>query len=109
MQISNEAVEAAAKAASGPWTWGDLDAEDKAEELFAARQALAAAAPYMLAEVERELTEAKRVIALLVLEAGGKVSLSRRAVAELSNETVIETMQDVINGGWVIRASAKRA
>jgi hypothetical protein len=54
-------------------------------------------------QVERELVDAKRMIALLVAEAGGKVSISRRAIAEISDETVIETTQDVVNGGWVIR------
>lgn len=66
--------------------------------------ALEAAAPYMLEQVERELADAKRVIAMLVLEAGGKVTIGRRAITELSDDTVIETTQDVINGGWVIRA-----
>lgn len=72
------------------------------------RTLLNAASPHLLADVERELTDAKRMIALLILEAGGKVALSRRAIAEISDETVIETTQDVINGGWVIRAGSRQ-
>ena len=98
-----QAVEAATDAlvASKLGDHPGINGEEFAE---AAMAALEAAAPYMLAEVERELAEAKRVIALLVLEAGGKVALSSRAITEISDETIIETTQDVINGGWVIRA-----
>jgi hypothetical protein len=105
MSIPDEAVEAAAKALD-PQTMGSggaLAEKFKEQTRAEARRILEAAAPYLMAEVERELSDAKRMIALLVLEAGGKVAISRRAVAELSNETVIETMQDVVNGGWVIR------
>ena len=103
MSISDKALEVAVKAWDRHWgdRYGDEALEEMGEEV---RVALEAAAPYMLGQVEQELIEAKRVIALLVLEAGGKVALSRRAITELSDETVIETTQDVVNGGWVIRA-----
>lgn len=106
--IPAQAVEAAAKAmlAAGNHVggWDALPVFMQDNYLRDARAALEAAAPYMAGEVERELAEAKRVIALLVLEAGGKVALSSRAITEISDETIIETTQDVINGGWVIRA-----
>lgn len=105
--IPDAAVEAAAKAMyAALYTdpFENQQGEGRQEFLTMARAALEAAAPHMLEQAERELSDAKRVIALLVLEAGGKVSISRRAVAELSDNTLIETTQDVINGGWVIRA-----
>ena len=95
--IPAEAVEAAYKG------WREQAALDGSIFEYNLRAALEAAAPHMLAELERELTEAQRVIALLLLEAGGKVALSRRVITELSDDTVIETTQDIINGGWVLR------
>ena len=105
MNIPDEAVEAAAKAAyqsqyADPWEMST----DKDEFRDIARAALEAVVPRLVEDVERELSDAKRMVALLVLEAGGKVALSRRAITEVSNRTIIETTQDVINGGWVIRA-----
>lgn len=104
--IPEAAVEAAA-AGMATQAWEEWDrVPDAARRLFMrdARIALEAAAPHMLEQAERELSDANRVIALLVLEAGGKVSISRCAVAELSDDTLTEVSQDVINGGWVIRA-----
>ena len=109
MNIPEAAVEAAAKVIAlsthtiteADWEWEHLPKEHYYET---ARLALEVASPRLLDEAERELRDAKRMIALLVLEAGGKVAISRRAVTELSDETVIATMQDVVNGGWVIRA-----
>ena len=106
MSISDEAVEAAADRMQQFCLAHDRDGVQPWTTY--ARAALEAAAPYMLEEVERELTDAKRVIALLVSEAGGKVAVSRRAITELSNDTVIETAQDVIHGGWVIRTTNPR-
>lgn len=103
--IPAQAVEAATDALVAS-KLGDHPGINGEEFVEAAMAALEAAAPYMLAELEREVTEAKRVIALLLLEAGGKVAISRRAIAELPDDTVIETTQDIINGGWVIRARA---
>lgn len=108
--IPDEAVEAAARALD-PQTMGSggaLAEKFKEETRAEARRILEAAAPHLMAEVERELSDAKRVIALLVREAGGKVAISRRAVAGLPNATVIETTQDVINGGWVLRTKEPR-
>lgn len=68
---------------------------------------LEAAAPHMRESIERELADTNRVVALLVTEAGGKVSLSRRAITEMPDDTVLETTQDVVNGGWVIRARVR--
>ena len=107
--IPAEAVEAAARfivRTVDERSWEHLMPSHQEWYRDKARAALEAAAPYMLAELERELTEAKRVIALLLLEAGGKVAISRRAITDLSDDTVIETTQDIINGGWVIRARA---
>ena len=94
--IPDEAVEAAAAKLPAIWSSSPVYRDNL-------RAALEAAAPHIAAEVERELTDAKRVIALLVGEAGGKVAISRRAIAELSDATILETTQDVINGGWIIR------
>ena len=80
---------------------GDLEVID-----FAYKQ-LHRGATTMRAESDRlegELKDAQRIIAILVQQAGGKAAISRRAIAELPDETFIETTQDVINGGWVIRA-----
>lgn len=100
--IPVEAVEAAAQVMLDKmYDDKTLSVDDEDRDLM--RAALEAAAPHMLEQVERELTDAKRVIALLVTEAGGKASISRRAMTELPDETSIETTQDVINGGWVIR------
>jgi hypothetical protein len=101
--IPDEAVEAALAA---QLSFKNQRGMDNSANLM--RHILEAAAPHMMAEVERELSDAKRMIALLVLEAGGKVALSRRAITEVSDETIIETMQDVVNGGWVIRARVPR-
>ena len=102
MLITERAVEAAVAA-----VYGD-GLEVPAEFGLDMRMALHAAAPHMLSDIERELTDAKRVIALLVAEAGGKVTISRKAITEISDATVLETTQDVINGGWVIRARDPR-
>ena len=103
MTIPNEAVEAAARVMLDKmYNDKTLRVDDEDRDIM--RAALEAAAPHMLEQVERELADAKRVIAMLVLEAGGKVTIGRRAITELSDDTVIETTQDVINGGWVIRA-----
>jgi len=95
--IPDEAVEAGLAA-----FYANCDTD--LDGLRAVMAILEAAAPHLMADIERELSDAKRMIALLVLEAGGKVALSSRAMDEVSDQTMIETAQDVINGGWVIRA-----
>lgn len=111
--IPEAAVEAAARAiyerTFGPEGWGGLPEKPRKQYADDARFILEAAAPHMLADIERDLSDAKRVIALLVSEAGGKAAISRKSVTELPADIVIETTQDIINGGWVIRAKARAA
>jgi hypothetical protein len=66
---------------------------------------LEAATPHMLGEAESEMVNLKRIIALLILNAGGKATVSRRALAELSDETSLETAEDPASDGWVIRVT----
>jgi len=106
--IPDEAVEAAARAAfalSDPMEeWGEIPERSRNRYRDEVTAVLEAAAPHM-ADDELPI-EAKRVIALLVLESGGTVLVSRRAISELSDETVLESTQDPLTGGWVIRAIA---
>jgi hypothetical protein len=106
--ISDEAVEAAARklfqsTMDEPWEAASFSQEDEFRER--ARGILEAATPHMLGEAESEMVNLKRIIALLILNAGGKATVSRRALAELSDETSLETAEDPASDGWVIRVT----
>lgn len=79
----------------------DIPAEDQDRLNFAYQQLQRGA--NTLSDMERDLRDAKRMVALLVIKAGGEVSVSDRALLGLSNETIIETMDNVIEGGMVLR------
>jgi hypothetical protein len=109
--IPDEAVEAAARAAfllsdTGE-EWGQIPERSRKRYREEVATVLDAAAPHMQDSADDDLTpEAKRLIALLILEAGGEVSISRRAIDELSDETVLESTREPLSGTWVIRAIA---
>lgn len=102
-----EAVEAAAKAAYSlsdeAQEWDDLSDRRRQRYRHEVTLVLEAAAPHMIGEAEGEMVNLKRIIALLVLDAGGRATVSRRDMAALSDETFIETTEDVTAGSWVIR------
>lgn len=109
--IPDEAVEAAARAAfalsDNGEEWGNIPERTRKRYREEVAAVLEAAAPHMQDSAEDGLpTEALRVIALLVLEAGGEVSVSRRAINDLSDDTVLESTQEPVSGAWVIRAIA---